>query len=165
MKRYILSATNIYKVKDLPSDIWVKEADDSEVYKVLEVTFNQDATKDAEYIIHTDKGDLPRLGTDEFIKVDEPEDVEEIVEEPKFSKKSVKYGNLSTIPAELLPLDCWLVKGYGNAYATDSKFNKFGTPKMLVFLDESAAQAKCNTYSYAEAVLYMIDNNYSLLKA
>lgn len=165
MKRLILSATDVYKVKDLPSDIWVKEADDSEVYKVLKVTFNRDATKGAEYVVHTDKGDLPRYGADEFIRVDEPENIEEVIEAPKFSKKSVKKGNLGTIPADMLPMDCWLVKGFGNAYATNSKFAKFGSSEIIVFLDKAAAQAKCNVYSSAEVVPYIINKNYSLIKA
>ena len=161
MKRLILSATDVYKVKDLPSDIWVKEADDSEVYKVLKVTFNRDATEGAEYVVHTDKGDLLRYGNDQFIEVDEPE---EVIEAPKFSKKSVKKGNLGVIPEDMLPVNCWLIKGFGNAYATNSKFAKISSPEIIVFLDKSAAQAKCNVYSSAEVVPYIIDKNYKLLK-
>jgi hypothetical protein len=156
MKRLILSATNIYKVKDLPSDIWVKEADDSEVYKVLKVTFNRDATKGAEYVVHTDKGDLSRYGADEFIRVDEPEITEEIIEVPKFSKKSVKKGNLETIPADLLPMNCWLVQGYVRYgkpnYCTSSGFAALESSNILVFLDERAAQSKCY-YAHAQKVV------------
>lgn len=168
MKRLILSATDVYKVKDLPSDIWVKEADDSEVYKVLKVTFNRDATKGAEYIVHTDKGNLPRYGADEFIRVDEPEDTEEVIETPKFSKKSVKKGNLETIPTDLLPMNCWLVQGfvrYGKpTYCTSSGFATLGSSNILVFLDERAAQAKCTHASAQKVVPFQITEDYKLYR-
>ena len=39
MKRLILSATDVYKVKDLPSNIWAREADDNEIYYIINIKY------------------------------------------------------------------------------------------------------------------------------
>ena len=63
-------------------------------------------------------------------------------------------------------MNCWLVQGfvrYDNpTYCTSSGFATLGSSNILVFLDESAARAKCIHASAKKVVPFQIDENYKL---